>query len=59
MSEVLTKRSVGVLDPIDRISEVLFGLIMVLTVTSSVSAATEVHRSVRTMLIGASGCNLA
>lgn len=48
-----------VLDPIDRISEVLFGLIMVLTFTGSLSAAEAGRAEVRTMLIGALGCNLA
>jgi hypothetical protein len=51
-----TKR---VLDPIDRVSEVLFGLIMVLTFTGSLSVAEAGNAEVRTMLIGALGCNLA
>jgi VIT family protein len=48
-----------VLDPIDRVSEVLFGLIMVLTFTGSLSVATAGHAEVREMLVGALGCNLA
>src|SRR3954447_6452768 len=48
-----------VLDPIDRVSEVLFGLIMVLTFTGSLSVASAERDDVRTMLIGAIGCNLA
>src|SRR6476620_4202242 len=48
-----------VLEPIDRISEVLFGLIMVLTFTGSLSVAEAGREDVRTMLIGALGCNLA
>jgi len=51
-----TKR---VLDPIDRLSEVLFGLIMVLTFTGSLSVAEAGRDDVRAMLIGALGCNLA
>src|SRR5215211_7234886 len=47
------------LDPVDRISEVLFGLIMVLTFTGSLSVAEAGHEEVRTMLVGALGCNLA
>ena len=47
------------LDPIERVSEVLFGLIMVLTFTGSLSAADAGRDEVRTMLIGALGCNLA
>jgi hypothetical protein len=48
-----------VLDRSERISEVLFGLIMVLTVTASISIATQDHASIRTMLVGALGCNFA
>jgi len=51
-----TKR---VLDPIDRVSEVLFGLIMVLTFTGSLSAAESGQAEVHTMLVGAIGCNVA
>ena len=47
------------LEPIDRISEVLFGLIMVLTFTGSLSVAEAGRDDVRTMLVGALGCNLA
>jgi hypothetical protein len=53
------KTSKRVLEPIDRVSEVLFGLIMVLTFTGSLSVAEAGRESVRTMLIGALGCNLA
>src|SRR6476620_2805111 len=48
-----------VLDPIDRVSEVLFGLIMVLTFTGSLSVAVAGRDDVRTMLIGALRCNVA
>jgi len=48
-----------VLDPIERISEVLFGLIMVLTFTGALSVADAGRDDVRAMLIGALGCNLA
>ena len=48
-----------VLASIDRVSEVLFGLIMVLTFTGSLSIAEAGREDVRTMLIGALGCNLA
>jgi hypothetical protein len=47
------------LDPIDRVSEVLFGLIMVLTFTGSLSVAEAGRAEVRTMLRGALGCNFA
>ncbi len=48
-----------VLEPNERISEVLFGLIMVLTFTGSLSVAEAGREDVRTMLIGALGCNIA
>jgi hypothetical protein len=47
------------LEPVDRISEVLFGLIMVLTFTGALSVAEAGRADVRGMLIGALGCNLA
>jgi VIT1/CCC1 family predicted Fe2+/Mn2+ transporter len=48
-----------VLEPYDRISEVLFGLIMVLTITCAVSAVHAGRAEIRTMLLSALGCNLA
>jgi len=54
-----TGTSKRVLEPIERISEVLFGLIMVLTFTGSLSIAGAGRSEVRTMLVGALGCNLA
>ena len=47
------------LDPIDRVSEILFGLIMVLTSTGTLSVITAGHAEVKTMILGALGCNLA
>ena len=48
-----------VLEPHERISEVLFGLIMVLTFTGSLSVAEAGREDIRVMLIGALGCNIA
>jgi hypothetical protein len=48
-----------VLDPIDRISEILFGLFMVLTFTGTLSVASAGREDVRLMLIAAIGCNTA
>jgi hypothetical protein len=59
MSDTPIRSSKRVLDPIDRISEILFGLIMVLTFTGSLGVAEAGRDDVRTMLIGALGCNLA
>jgi len=47
------------LNPVDRLSEILFGLIMVLTFTGSLSIAESGRDDVKTMLIGALGCNIA
>jgi hypothetical protein len=59
MPEDAIGSSKRVLEPIERVSEVLFGLIMVLGITGSLSVADVTRGSVRTMLIGALGCNLA
>jgi hypothetical protein len=48
-----------VLSPEERVSEVLFGLIMVITFTGSLSIAEAGRDDVRTMVIGAVGCNVA
>jgi VIT1/CCC1 family predicted Fe2+/Mn2+ transporter len=47
------------LDPVSRSTELLFGLIMVLTFTASLNAAEAGRIEVRVMLIAALGCNLA
>jgi hypothetical protein len=52
-------RRLRVLDPIDRISEVLFGLVMVLTCTGTLSVMTAGRAEVKTMMLAALGCNLA
>src|SRR5678810_846614 len=48
-----------VLNPVDRISEILFGLIMALTFTCTISVAEADRAEVRDILIGAIGCNIA
>lgn len=55
---VQTPRS-RLLDPVDRISEVLFGLIMAVTFVGSISVATAGSEDVRTAVASALGCNLA
>ncbi|HKY87772.1 MAG TPA: VIT1/CCC1 transporter family protein [Pseudorhodoplanes sp.] len=59
MTEMPQAESTRVLDPMDRISEILFGLIMVLTYTTTLSVMTASQADVRAMLVGALGCNLA
>ena len=59
MSEVSDIPFGRVLDPMERISETLFGLIMALTFICSLGVATSGNIQIQTMLIGALGCNLA
>lgn len=49
----------AVLNPVDRIAEVLFGLIMVLSFTGAISASTDARKEVRELLWAALGCNVA
>ena len=48
-----------VLNPVERISEMLFGLFMALTFVGAVSAATTGREEIGTMFAAALGCNLA
>jgi hypothetical protein len=48
-----------VLNPVDRVSEMLFGLFMALTFVGAVSVADQGDAQIRTMFIAALGCNLA
>jgi VIT1/CCC1 family predicted Fe2+/Mn2+ transporter len=59
MSVVSSGTHERVLDPIERLSEILFGLIMVLSFTCSISVAAAERAEVREVVVGAIGCNLA
>jgi hypothetical protein len=59
MPEDTAKPSERFLNPMERVAEILFGLIMVLTITCSFSVAGAGSVQVRQMLIGALGCNVA
>lgn len=59
MSDVPDMPFERVLDPMERISELLFGLIMALTFTCTFGVATADDIRIGSMLIGALGCNLA
>lgn len=48
-----------VLNPVDRISEMLFGLFMALTFVGAISVADAGSGQIRSMFIAALGCNLA
>jgi VIT1/CCC1 family predicted Fe2+/Mn2+ transporter len=55
----ISKPTHRVLSPTERLSEVIFGLIMVLSFTGSLSIATAERSEVREMFVGAIGCNAA
>lgn len=48
-----------VLDPVERISEILFGLIMVLTFTCTIEVAQMGTEETKDLLLAALGCNFA
>jgi len=49
----------SLLNPLDRTAEILFGLIMALSFTCSISIANIKQTEMRQLLVGAIGCNLA
>jgi hypothetical protein len=49
----------GVLDPVDRFSEMLYGLLIALSITGSISVGAGGARDVRLLLVGALGANVA
>jgi len=56
---VAPTRIKGILSPFDRISEILFGLIMALTFTCTINIFESGRTEVRDTLIAALGCNIA
>jgi hypothetical protein len=48
-----------VLDPTDRFSEVVFGVVMAMTITGTVRVAGAGEQDIRHLLYAAAGCNLA
>jgi VIT1/CCC1 family predicted Fe2+/Mn2+ transporter len=54
-----SEAGVRVLDPLERTTEILFGVIMVLTFTSSISVAQGGEAETREVLLAALGCNVA
>ena len=59
MSKAGAIRRVLVLNPIDRVSEVVFGILMAISFTGSLSVANGGNAEVRTLVSAALGCNLA
>jgi VIT1/CCC1 family predicted Fe2+/Mn2+ transporter len=49
----------ALLDPIEHASEIVFGVLMAMSITGSLSVATAGEQEVRTMMLAALGCNLA
>lgn len=49
----------AVLDPLDRVPEVIFGVLMAVSFTGSISVATSASADIRTMVFAAFGCNVA
>jgi hypothetical protein len=59
MSTDFMRKPKRVLEPVERISEFLFGLIMVLTLTCTFNVREANRSSVRSLLMDAIGCNVA
>jgi hypothetical protein len=59
MSEQEKEDRVPVLDPVSRISEIIFGVLMALSFTGALNVATAGREEVRTVMLTALGCNLA
>lgn len=59
MERAMQEKRRPILDPVDRVTEVIFGLLMAMTFVGSLSVATAGREDARTMLIAAFGCNLA
>ena len=56
---VNNKKEKSLLNPLDRAAEILFGLIMALSFTCSISIANTKETEIRQLLVGAVGCSLA
>lgn len=59
MPHLLRATRSGALDPVDRTSEVIFGLLMAMTFVGTLSVAEGGRDELRTLLVAAFGCNLA
>jgi len=56
--EATTKRA-PVLDPVERVSEIIFGVLMAMSFTGTISVATAGQQEIHTLLVAALGCNIA
>jgi VIT1/CCC1 family predicted Fe2+/Mn2+ transporter len=59
LQQIEEKAREPLLHPVDRVSELIFGLFMALTFVGVVSMATADRQEIQTMLYAALGCNIA
>jgi VIT1/CCC1 family predicted Fe2+/Mn2+ transporter len=59
MAALIEETPARVLDPIQRVSEVIFGVLMAMTFIGAMNVATAGAQEVRTVMKTALGCNLA
>ena len=59
MLKKIIDNSILALNPIDRVSEILTAIVMLLTFVGSLSVATTGRQEMHAMLVGAVGCNVA
>jgi len=59
LQQIEEKAREPLLNPVDRVSELIFGLFMALTFVGVVSMATSERQEIETMLAAALGCNIA
>ena len=59
LQQIEERASEPLLNPVDRVSELIFGLFMALTFVGVVSMATADRQEIETMLAAALGCNIA
>ena len=55
----MAPESKRVLDPVERVSEVIFGVLMAMTFIGAMNVATAGRQEVRTAMVAALGCNIA
>jgi len=53
------RKGAQILDPLDRVPEIIFGVLMAVSFTGSISVATSGEAEIHTMIIAAFGCNIA
>ncbi len=59
MAPEATTTRAPVLDPVERVSEVIFGVLMAMSFTGTISVATAGQQEIHTLLMAALGCNIA